>query len=143
GRLPIGRRADGTPLPVREVASTDSILRRARASMMLTADQGMDELRRLLADDDPDALEAAREVARALAAAAAGLVATVDPDAIVLGGENGDLVRAVGPLFEDTLRGAISAAQQSLVVRVLSGDFDEWARGAAVIAIQEFVGVES
>ncbi|MDN5686162.1 MAG: ROK family protein [Brachybacterium sp.] len=143
GRLPIGRRTDGTPLPVREVASTDSILRRAHASAMLTADQGMDELRCLLANQDPDALEAAGELARALAAAAAGLVATVDPDAIVLGGENVDLVRAVGPVFEDTLRGAISAAQQGLVVRVLSGDFDEWARGAAVIAIQEFVGVES
>jgi hypothetical protein len=28
------------------------------------------------------------------------------------------------------------------VIRELGGDFDQWARGAAVIAVQEFVGGE-
>ncbi|WP_193104969.1 ROK family protein [Brachybacterium sp. FME24] len=143
GRFPIGRREDGSPQPLREVASTDSILRRARASSLLAEDQGMEELRRLVAAKDPEALEVSRELARSLAGAAAGLIAFVDPEAIVLGGENVDLVRAAGSAFEDTLRGAIASAQQDVVVRVLSGDFDEWARGAAVIAIQEFVGVAS
>jgi predicted NBD/HSP70 family sugar kinase len=143
GRFPIGRHEDGTPLALREVASTDSILRRARASAVIAPDQGMEDLRRLIAADDEGALEMARELARALGGAAAGLIAFVDPEAIVLGGENVDLVRAAGSVFEDTLRGAISAVQQDVVVRVLGGDFDEWARGAAVIAIQEFVGVAS
>lgn len=140
GLFPIGRRGDGTPLPIREVASTSSILRRARAAAVLTEDQGMEELRQKLAAGDPEVLGIARELAHALAAAAAGLAAVVDPEVIVLGGENVDLVRAAGSVFEDTLRGAIASSQQGLVVRVLSGDFEEWARGAAVIAIQEFVG---
>lgn len=143
GRQSIGQRADGTPLPLRDVASTDSIVRRARATAALAADEGIEDLTRGAAAGEPAALEVAGELARSLAAAAAGLVAIVDPEAIVLGGENVDLVRAAGPVFEQTLRGAVAAAQQDLVVRVLSGDFDEWARGAAVIAIQEFVGVGS
>lgn len=140
GRFPIGRRPDGTPLPIREVASTSSILRSARAAAVLTAEEGMGVLRRKLMAEDPGALEIARELAHALAAAAAGLAAVIDPEVIVLGGENVDMVRAAGNAFEDTLRGALSSAQQGLVVKVLSGDFEEWARGAAVIAIQEFVG---
>lgn len=140
GRFPIGRRQDGTPLPIREVASTSSILRRARAAEVLTAEEGMEALRERLMAEDPRALAIARELAHALAAAAAGLAAVVDPEVIVLGGENVDLVRAAGEVFEDTLRGALSGAQQGLVVKVLSADFEEWARGAAVIAIQEFVG---
>ncbi|WP_394215095.1 ROK family protein [Brachybacterium vulturis] len=140
GLLPIGRRGDGTPLPIREVASTSSILRRARAAEVITAEQGMEELRRKLAAEDPEVLVIARELAHALAAAAAGLAAVVDPEVIVLGGENVDLVRAAGSAFEDALRAAIATSQQGLVVRVLSGDFEEWARGSAVIAIQEFVG---
>ena len=42
--------------------------------------------------------------------------------------------------FEDALREGTAGAQQDLPVRTLSGDFDEWARGVAVIAIQEFAG---
>ena len=76
-----------------------------------------------------------------VALAAAGLVAVVDPEAIVLGGENVDLLKAARPVFEQTLRETTARGQRDLVVRTLSGDFDEWARGAAVIAIQEFVGV--
>ena len=65
----------------------------------------------------------------------------VDPEAIVLDGETVDLLRAADPVFEDTLADGIAGRQQELVVRTLSGTFDEWARGVAVIAVQEFVGV--
>ena len=80
------------------------------------------------------------EMARALAVAAIGVLAVVDPEAIVLGGENIDLVRAVDPEFEQALREATVPAQHGLVIRELSTEFDQWARGAAVLAIQEFVG---
>lgn len=131
---------DGEAVPVRDMASTAAVLRRARTAGVLGEADGMDVLRRLLAGGDAGALEIARGTARALAQTAAGLVAVLDPEAIVLGGEDVDLVRAAAPAFEDTLREAVAAAQEGIVVRTLSGDFDEWARGVAVIAIQEFVG---
>lgn len=140
GRLPVGVEGDGSPVLLRDVASTAAVLRRAREQEVLGAADGIAELRALLAAADAGALAVAAEVARALAVAAVGLVAVVDPEAIVLGGETVDLLRAADPAFEDALRRGVSGAQQDLVVRTLSGDFDEWARGVAVIAIQEFAG---
>ena len=83
-----------------------------------------------------------QDLARTLARAAAAVVAVVDPEAIVLGGETIDLVLAADGEFERTLRSSLPTAQRDLVIRELGGDFDQWARGAAVIAIQEFVGGE-
>lgn len=140
GRFPVGVRGDGSLLPLREVASTEAILRSARAASLLTPAQGIEDLRRLLAGGDPRARALTGELARHLAAAVAGVIALVDPEAIILGGESIDLVRGAGDVFEGALRGALSSAQQGVEVRELSGTFDEWARGAAVIAIQEFVG---
>lgn len=140
GRFPIGRTADGAPLMLRDVASTDQIVRRARETGAIGPGEGIDELRRLIAEHDPAALVVAQDLSGFLAAAAAGMVALVDPEALVLGGEGVDLVRAADPVFDRSLREQIAPAQRDLVVRRLSGDFDEWARGAAVIAIQEFVG---
>jgi len=140
GRLPVDRTADGEPIPIRELASTAAVLRRAREQGVLADGDGIEDLRALITAEDPGALAIAAEAARSLAVAAVGLVAVVDPEAIVLGGENVDLLRAAGSVFEDTLRTGIGEGQRDLVVRTLSGDFDEWARGVAVIAIQEFAG---
>ncbi|MDN6400226.1 MAG: ROK family protein, partial [Brachybacterium sp.] len=140
GRLPVGRGSDGDLIALREVASTVAVVRRAREQGVLAPAGGIEELRDLVAAGDAGALAIAAELARALAAAAIGLVAMMDPEAIVLGGENVDLVRAAFGTFEETLRQGTAGGQQDLVVRTLSGDFDEWARGVAVISIQEFAG---
>src|SRR5699024_12867284 len=107
---------------------------------VLGAAKGIEELRGLIARGHEGAREIAVGTARGLAAAAVGLSAVLDPEAILLGGENVDLVSAVSPAFECALREGTAGAQQDLPVRTLSGDFDEWARGVAVIAIQEFAG---
>lgn len=142
GLLPVGVGPGGDVVAIRELASTQAVLRRARDRGVLTGEEGVEDLRALLATGHDGALSIATEMAQALAAAAVGLVAVVDPEAIVLGGENVDLLRAASPAFEDTLRRGLAGSQQDLVVRTLSGAFDEWARGVAVIAVQEFVGVE-
>ncbi|MFC7463258.1 ROK family protein [Brachybacterium sp. GCM10030252] len=142
-RLPVGLDRDGALLTVGRAARTDQVLARAREAGILTAEQGVDDLRRRVADGDRDALDLVRGLARALASTAATITALVDPEAIVLGGETLDLVRAADPLFEDVLRTDLAPAQRDIVVRDLPGDFDEWARGAAVIAIQEFVGPDA
>ena len=141
GRVVVGQDPQGSPLAIRDVASTDAVVARAQEQGVLEPDQGIEELRALVREQEPAALEVAQDLARMVALAAAGLVAVVDPEAIVLGGENVDLLKAARPVFEQTLRETTARGQRDLVVRTLSGDFDEWARGAAVIAIQEFVGV--
>lgn len=138
GLFPLG--AGPGSVPIRDVASTASVVRRAREQGVLGAAEGIEELRGLIARGHEGAREIAVGTARALAAAAVGLAAVLDPEAILLGGENVDLVSAVSPAFEDALREGTAGAQQDLPVRTLSGDFDEWARGVAVIAIQEFAG---
>lgn len=140
GRFPVSMEAGAAPVPLRELASTAAVVRRARAQGVLGPAGGIEELREGLAAGNAGALEVAAATARALAVAAMGLVAVIDPEAIVLGGETVDLLRAVDPVFEDTLRSGCAQSQQDLVVHTLSGDFDEWARGVAVIAIQEFAG---
>ena len=142
GRLPIGVGPHGDPVAIREVASTQAVLRRAREQGVLAEGEGVEDLRTLLALGHDGALSIATEMTRALAVAAVGLVAVVDPEAIVLGGENVDLLRAGAPTFEETLRQGLAGTQQELAIRTLSGDFDEWARGVAVIAVQALVGVE-
>lgn len=140
GRFPVGVGPDAAPVALRELVSTAAVLRRAREQGVLAPAEGIEELRGLVAAGDEDALGIARSMARALATAAVGVVAVMDPEAIVLGGETVDLVRAAAPVFEDTLRAGCADGQQDLVVHTLSGDFDEWARGVAVIAIREFAG---
>lgn len=143
GRLPVGTRAGGEPLLFWEAARTAAVVERAREHGVLGAGEGIDQLRELVVRDrEPGALAEAEELARLLARAASAVVAVVDPEAVVLGGETMDLVRAAGGVFEDTLRAALPAAQRDLVLRELGEDFDQWARGAAVIAIQEYVGGE-
>ena len=140
GRFPVGAGPQGAPVAIRELASTAAVVRRAREQGVLGPAGGIEELRDLVAAGDAGALAIAAEMARALAAAAVGVIAVMDPEAIVLGGENVDLVRAAFGAFEETLGQGSAGGQQDLVVRTLSGDFDEWARGVAVIAIQEFAG---
>ena len=139
-RLPVGVCPDGAPLTLGDAARTRAVLRRAEERGVLAPGEGMARLREKLAAADPGALELCAELARIVARAVAAVVALVDPEAIVLGGENIDLVRAVDPEFEQVLREATVPAQHGLVIRELSTEFDQWARGAAVLAIQEFVG---
>ena len=139
-QLPVGEGADGRTLTFGQAARSGHLLERARDRGILGRDDGTDELRGLIADGDSGAWELVAEVARALARAAASVVALLDPEAVLLGGETLDLVRSVGPVLDDTLRASVAPAQRDIVVRDLPGDFDDWARGAAVIAIQQFVG---
>ncbi len=140
GRFPVGTREDGSPVLLSDVASTAPLLQRARARGVLGPEESLAQLRELLAAGHAGAHALAAEVTRALAHTAAGIMALVDPQALILGGEGVDIIAAADPLFEQTLRAMLPQMQRDLVLRRLSGDFDEWARGAAVIAITAYVG---
>jgi predicted NBD/HSP70 family sugar kinase len=120
---------------VEAIASTDAIVARARE---VTGDPGLsmdDAVARARAGEEP-----LREVfARAGHAIGLGLAALVNlfgPELIVVSGEG----VATYDLFEDQIRRTFAvqafgaAARCGLVIRPLP--FEEWARGAAAVAIQ-------
>src|SRR5699024_1572843 len=83
GLCPLG--AGPGSVPTRDVASTASVVRRAREQGVLGAAEGIEELRGLIARGHEGAREIAVGTARALAAAAVGLAAVLGPEAILLG----------------------------------------------------------
>ena len=72
------------------------------------------------------------------AAAAAGVVGVLDPEALLLGGESGGLLRDA-PDFAAVLREHLQPEQQDLAGRLLPADVADWARGAAVVAARRFI----
>lgn len=138
GSLPTITR-DGRGVPLRDVASTAHVLEAARARGAIAPGQGLDALVDAARAGDEAALEVARDVAHAVAVAGAGLVGVLDPEALILGGEAVDLLR-LGTDFPGALRARLTRAQRDVVVRLLPAEFDDWARGAAVIAVRRFIG---
>jgi predicted NBD/HSP70 family sugar kinase len=148
GSLPTITR-DGRGVLLRQVASTAHILEAARERGVVGVGgaeepkaggvDGLGALVRSARDGDPAALEVAADVAHAVAVAGAGLVSVLDPDALILGGEAVDLLH-VGEEFEDTLHSHLSRVQRDVAVRFLPADFDDWTRGAAVIALRRYIG---
>lgn len=160
GTLPTITR-DGRGVLLRQVASTAHILDAARergvpgvseadSGFGTGADggggaagaseaHGLEALVHAARAGDPAALEVAADVAHAVAVAGAGLVGVLDPDALILGGEAVDLLR-VGDEFDVALRAHLARVQRDVLVRFLPADFDDWTRGAAVIALRRFIG---
>ncbi|WP_152352372.1 ROK family transcriptional regulator [Brachybacterium subflavum] len=155
GTLPTITR-DGRGVLLRQVASTAHILDAARERGVTGVSEpdsgvgaggapgaseahGLDALVRAARAGDPAALEVAADVAHAVAVAGAGLVGVLDPDALILGGEAVDLLR-VGDEFDVALRAHLARVQRDVLVRFLPADFDDWTRGAAVIALRRFIG---
>lgn len=62
----------------------------------------------------------------------------LDPEALVLGGEGVGLLR-LDPGFEHTLRSRLSRVMRDVDLRLLPDDFDDWARGAGVLAVRRFI----
>lgn len=145
--LPTTTRA-GRPVELGEVACTAGMLTAARETGVLGEDDGLPALLAAVRAGEPGAIRVADEVTHELAVAAAGLVGVLDLGAVLLGGEAVEMVcgahgsgRAVEEgSFDEVLRSRLIPGQRDVAVRRISQDFDEWARGAAVIAIQEFLG---
>ncbi|MFC0675128.1 ROK family protein [Brachybacterium hainanense] len=137
GSLPTITR-DGRGVPLREAASTAHVLRSARRRGAIGDGDGLEVLVDRARAGEGSALETVHDVAHAVAVASAGLVGVLDPEALILGGEAVDLLRIDGD-FPDFLRARLTAAQRDVVIRFLPADFDDWARGAAVIAVRRFI----
>lgn len=140
-RHPVSALSGPGLFPLGDITRTSAVLRRARGRGVLEDGEGLAELIRRAEAGDEGALQVARESARAMAEAAGSAVCLLDPDAVLIGGEGAPLLAAAGPVFQEVLAASLSDVQSDLVVRHLESDFDEWALGAAAIAVQRFVGI--
>jgi predicted NBD/HSP70 family sugar kinase len=111
----------------------------SQAGMALGRTVTYDELMALAVAGDPVATRLVDDAARALGRLVAAVANLTMPDRIVLTGEGIALAR-VGT---DALHAAIAADRDPqaspIDLLVQPGDFTQWARGAAVVALQEFV----
>jgi predicted NBD/HSP70 family sugar kinase len=98
---------------------------------------GYDEVLDLAKADDPIACRVVREAARALGRAASAITSLTGVELIILSGEGVHLAEVARSSVDEGLREYDMHRDPltDLVVRPM--DFLEWARGAAVIAIQE------
>lgn len=134
---------DGRGVRLMDVACNDAVIEAGRERGVPGAGTGTPEQRLQAVLDavragDPAARELAAEVGHAVAVSAAGVLGVLDPEALLLGGESVGLLRD-DPAFAETLRSLLPAQQQDVVVRYLPDDFEDWARGAAVIAARRFI----
>jgi predicted NBD/HSP70 family sugar kinase len=125
----------------RSVLTTDAVV--AAASAALGRDLDYDEVMRLAVLGDPGARRVVDDAARGLGRLVAAIANLAMPELVVLGGEGVQLAH----IGADALREGIAADRDPRAAEVplfmTSGDDTEWCRGAAVIAIQEYVSARS
>lgn len=131
--------ADGTRTTFGDATRTAVVVERARAHGAIRDGEGLPALIAAARDGQAPALTVAREVAGVVADVVASLVALTDPEAVVLGGETAELLTLPAVDIASRVRALVPASQADLELRSISGDFDEWARGAASIAVRRFV----
>lgn len=91
----------------------------------------------MLADaGDAAARRALGDAASALGVVIAGLVNTLDLPTVILAGDGLPAVMRAQPQLESSLTGHLDRNATLPDVKFLVSDFDEWARGAAVVACQ-------
>ncbi len=133
-----------TPCPcggtgcVEAIASTSAITARVRSAVD-DPDMTFDRIVRLAENDHPAACEAFAEAGHAIGVALATVANLIDPDRIVLSGEG---LVAYGQ-FDQHIRAGLAAQAFGVAaeteVRVRPLPFEEWARGAATVALRRFV----
>ncbi len=96
-----------------------------------------EEVLELAEDGDPAATRIVRDAARALGRAAAAVTALTGVNRIILSGEGVHLVEVAGEALDEGLNEYRGQGNRHPAPIVHPGDFFEWARGAAVVAIQE------
>lgn len=100
------------------------------------ADVDLAEACALAASDDPVALRVLADAGRALGVLIAQLVNTLGLPAVILAGDGLDLLNYAEPSMDEALAEHLDPNAHSPQVLVFRSGFDEWARGAAVVACQ-------
>ncbi|GGC18090.1 ROK family transcriptional regulator [Cellulomonas carbonis] len=117
--------------------TTDAVADAVSAAVGRRVDHA--EALRLAADGEPGARRVVDRAGRALGRLVALAANFTMPRAVVLGGEGVGLVDVARTAVDEALGADRDPAASALPLEVRGGDFGEWARGAAVVAIQRAV----
>jgi predicted NBD/HSP70 family sugar kinase len=124
----------------RSVLTTDALV--AAASSALGRDVSASEVIRLALDGDPAARRVVDDAGRGLGRLIAAVANLTSPELVVIGGEGVALATAGAGAVQEGI--ALDRDPRTRPVRIVttSGDDTEWCRGAAAMAIQEYVAPE-
>lgn len=134
---------NGPLTPTGERGSAVSLLTIPSIRYQIQAATGQDlsyeEILAGAAAGEPMSARVIGEAARALGVLVAQIANFVLPQKILLAGEGVGLMDVAGAMVEDTLRAHRHPLAAPLDVETKVSDFHDWARGAAVLAIQVLV----
>lgn len=102
-------------------------------------DHTYDEILTLAAAGDPMAARVVAEAGRALGTVVAQIANFAMPEKILLAGEGVGLVDVAGPAIRSALHANRHPLADPVAMETKISDFNDWARGAAVLAIQILV----
>jgi predicted NBD/HSP70 family sugar kinase len=102
-------------------------------------DIAYDEILALAAEGEPMAARVVEEAARALGTLVAQIANFAMPQKILLAGEGVGLVDVAGPVVEEVILANRHPRAEPVNLETKVSDFHDWARGAAVLAIQVLV----
>ncbi|MEU0016549.1 ROK family transcriptional regulator [Streptomyces rochei] len=102
-------------------------------------DVGYEEILASAAAGEPMPARVVGEAARALGILVAQIANFVMPQKILLAGEGVGLMKVAGDVVENTIRDNRHPRAAPVVLEARVSDFHDWARGAAVLAIQVLV----
>jgi len=125
----------------RSVLTTDAVV--SAASSALGRELDYDEVMRLAALGDPGARRVVDDAARGLGRLIAAIGNLVMPELVVLGGEGVQLAAIGGDAVREGIARDRDPRAAEVRLSLTDGDDTEWCRGAAVIAIQEYVAARS
>ena len=111
----------------------------AQASVALAHPVTYDELMALAVAGDPVATRLVDDAAHGLGRLVAAVANLTMPDRIVLTGEGIALARVGAEALHAAVAADRDPRASAIDLLVQPGDFTQWARGAAVVALQEFV----
>lgn len=121
----------------RSVLTTDALV--AAASTALGREVSANEVLRLAADGDPAARRVVDDAGRGLGRLIAAVANLTSPQLIVIGGEGVALAIEGADAVQEGIAMDRDPRTRPVELVTTSGDDTEWCRGAAAMAIQEYV----
>lgn len=98
-----------------------------------------EEILQMAASDEPVSRRVVDDAGRGLGKLIAGIANLTSPELVILGGEGIGLVDVASEAIQEGIREHRDPRAKKIRLVTTSGDNTEWCRGAAVLAIQQYV----
>ncbi|RZT86585.1 putative NBD/HSP70 family sugar kinase [Pseudonocardia sediminis] len=142
GHLPLVASAPGGPCDLGHPGCAQALLGTGGLTAAAAARLGHPvthaELLGLAGAGDPGARTVLDDAARGLAQLVTAVTALSDPELVLISGEGAELLEVSRAAFDEEIA-RIGPGQDPVPVRIAPFGFTDWARGAAVVAVQDHV----